>query len=290
MLRVKGRVDALPFRRPDYRLVCFDCDSTLSRIEGIDEIARLKGRYEDVMNLTRAAMEGEVHLESVYDQRLRLLKPTRSDLRRIEKKYAETVTEDASAVIKALQRLNKETFIVSGGLSPAVIPFGVSLGISPDHIFAVDLNFNELAGEWWDYQEDRWGGSLQAEYLNYHPGPLTESAGKTDVVQAIRRQYEGSLVLIGDGISDLNAHRVANLFIGYGGVTAREKVAAEAPVFIRCESLSPLLPILASGVLQPDCKDEDIALLYRKGLHLIAEDAVTFKDPQWRADLLQNYS
>ena len=39
-----------------FRLIFFDCDSTLTAIEGIDELARLKGQYDHIAALTRRAM------------------------------------------------------------------------------------------------------------------------------------------------------------------------------------------------------------------------------------------
>jgi phosphoserine phosphatase len=134
-----------------YDLVFFDCDSTLTRIEGIDELARLKGLFPEVQRLTAAAMDGEVHLSSVYDRRLDLLRPTRADIRTIEHLYRASVVPDAYELTAALQFLGRQVFIVSGGLAPAVIPFGLSLGVPREHIHAVDVTFNRLAGRWWDY-------------------------------------------------------------------------------------------------------------------------------------------
>jgi phosphoserine phosphatase len=54
------RADWAPFE-----LIIFDCDSTLSTIEGIDELARWQGRTQQVAELTNRAMNGDVPLESV---------------------------------------------------------------------------------------------------------------------------------------------------------------------------------------------------------------------------------
>jgi hypothetical protein len=53
------------FRPPaaSFRVIFFDCDSTLTTIEGIDELARLKGQYDHIADLTRRAMDGEIKLE-----------------------------------------------------------------------------------------------------------------------------------------------------------------------------------------------------------------------------------
>ena len=49
-----------------YPLVVFDCDSTLSTIEGVDELALRAGVGDEVARLTTAAMAGEVPLDQVY--------------------------------------------------------------------------------------------------------------------------------------------------------------------------------------------------------------------------------
>ena len=63
---------------PRYRTVLLDCDSTLSAIEGIDELA-VQCR-EEVAALTDAAMRGLIPLEEVYGRRLELVRPTRAGL------------------------------------------------------------------------------------------------------------------------------------------------------------------------------------------------------------------
>src|SRR5262245_45909312 len=99
--------------------VFFDCDSTLSTIEGIDELARLKGVEARIVELTNAAMDGQIPLQEVYAERLRLLAPTRADMRAIEDAYKKTVVPDARETIAALHELGRRVFIVRGGLADA---------------------------------------------------------------------------------------------------------------------------------------------------------------------------
>ena len=56
-------------RWPVYRHVIFDCDSTLTGIEGIDELANHPDSQQQVADLTRSAMDGKVNLETVYGER-----------------------------------------------------------------------------------------------------------------------------------------------------------------------------------------------------------------------------
>ncbi len=273
-----------------YDLVFFDCDSTLTRIEGIDELARLKGLFDEVQRLTSAAMDGEVHLSSVYDRRLDLLRPTRADIRTIERLYRADIVPDARELVGALNFLRRRVFIVSGGLALAVIPFGISLGVPREHIRAVDIVFDRLSGRWWDYDLDREGFNPAEQYLDYDAGPLTETHGKADIVRELREGRTGRALLVGDGVSDLMARSAVDLLAGFGGVVHRERVAAEADVFIECESLAPVLPLAASPSDCQRCVQAGYQLLLDKGLNLVREGAVQFRDPANRERILKAYS
>lgn len=227
-----------------FDLIFFDCDSTLSSIEGIDELARLKGKAGRVGLLTNKAMDGELDLGDVYGKRLRAIKPTRAQLKAVEERYWETAVEDAPAVIAALQALGLQVFIISGGLIDAVKGFGRRLGVDPEKIRAVELEYNELSGRWWDYAEP--GAQHSQSYLDYDEGPLTVSSGKAAVISELAGTLPGRRLMIGDGASDLAAKSDVDLFVGYGGVVAREAVRAEADIFMRCASLAAILP-LAGG-------------------------------------------
>jgi phosphoserine phosphatase len=49
--------------------------------------------------------------------------------------------------------------------------------------------------------------------------------------------------MVGDGVSDLETQPVVDLFVGYGGYVARERVRREARAFItRLSELPALLP------------------------------------------------
>ena len=45
------------------KIIAFDCDSTLSSIEGVDELARIAGDqiFQEVENLTNLAMDGKTN-------------------------------------------------------------------------------------------------------------------------------------------------------------------------------------------------------------------------------------
>jgi phosphoserine phosphatase len=164
-------------------------------------------------------------------------------LKAIEERYWETLVPDAREVIAALKYLGKEVFIISGGLAQPVRGFGQRLGVAADHIRAVELEYNELSGNWWRYYEP--GERDSQIYLDYNEGPLTVSSGKPMIVRELAGERPGRRMMVGDGASDLATRTVVDLFVGFGGVVARQKVRDESDVFVSVNSLAPILPLAA---------------------------------------------
>ncbi|MDH3425980.1 MAG: HAD-IB family phosphatase [Acidimicrobiia bacterium] len=227
-------------RWPPYQHVIFDCDSTLTQVEGIDVLAANAGRADEVTRLTAAAMDGEMDLEDVYGERLRAVDPTRADVLALRQAYKDDAVPDASAVVSALLELGHEVYVVSGGLYEPVREFGVALGVPADNIRAVGVEYDQLAGEWWSPHQ------AQERYLAYGEGALAMSQGKAQIVNELTGHKAGRRMLIGDGTSDLLAAGSVELFVGFGGVAVRPKVRAGAPVFLTELSLSPVV-VLAAG-------------------------------------------
>ncbi len=269
-----------PLIWPPCNIVIFDCDSTLCSVEGIDELARLAGNENDVAMsiaaLTKRAMEGDIPLEAIYGQRLVTVNPTQAQIRQIATIYRQTVIPDARQVIEAMQAMEAQVFIVSGGLIEPVREFGAWLGVPPENIYAVDLEYNQLAGQWWRYWEQSGGLNPRANHLAVESSPLISTHGKNRIIARIRREAAGRAVLIGDGLSDLEASSEVDLFVGFGGAVYRPRVASEAPVYIHTQSLAPLLPLALGHVGN---KPRFISL-WADGLRRIYSGEVSFSNPE----------
>lgn len=268
-------------RWASYDLIFFDCDSTLSTIEGIDELAKLKGKEGRVGLLTDKAMNGDLDLSEVYGKRLKAIRPTRGQLKAVETRYAETIVEDAAEVIDALQFIGKEVFIISGGLVDAVRGFGRRLGVPPEKIRAVELEYNELSGQWWRYHEPQ--AQHEQTYLEYVEGPLTISSGKPDIIRELSGDKHGRRFMIGDGSSDLATRGVVDLFVGYGGVVARDKVKAESEVFLGAASLAPVLPLATGLAGFAKVRGTKHQAIFEKGIRLAISDDTLFNNTDSRA-------
>ena len=256
-----------PPRWPVYRHVIFDCDSTLTGIEGIDELASHSDTRQRVADLTRSAMDGKVNLETVYGERLEILQPTRGAVRALRSRYRKHVVKDAAALIQALQVLGHEVYIVSGGLFDPVREFGLHLGVAPEHIRAVEVEYDTLSGNWWQGQ-----GPWREAYLAVQHSVLTESEGKARVIRELLQNQTGRSLLVGDGVSDLLASREVDLFAGFGGVICRERVASESKVFIQSKSIAPVLLLAAGTAALASSGDAGVQTLAEKA-HTLTQSA-----------------
>ena len=271
-----------------FDLIFFDCDSTLSTIEGIDELAKLKGKAWRVGLLTDKAMNGDLDLTEVYGKRLQAIHPTRGQLKVIEERYWETIVPDSQAVIQALQFLGKQVFIISGGLAEPVRGFARRLGVPAENVRAVELEYNELSGDWWRYHEPQ--TREKQTYLDYGEGPLTVTSGKAQIIRELAGDRQGRRLMVGDGSSDLAARDAVDLFVGFGGVVAREKVRTEAEVFVGGESLAPVLALAAGAPGYARCINTCHRPVFDKAIALIRDGTCQVKSHERQETLEKEFA
>lgn len=220
--------------------VIFDCDSTLSSIEGIEELAT--AHRAEITHLTESAMRGEVALEEVFARRLELVRPSRADVAVLGDRYVQTLVPDAKALVTALRSEKIMVRVVSGGLRPAILVLARSLGITDDSVAAVDIMFDEKGGY----------SGFDAD------SPLARSGGKRVQLQRWLPSLARPIMIVGDGITDLEARPPADSFVAYTGVTHRAEVAAKADVVVRSRSLAPVLTLALGGVPPEDTKTREL--------------------------------
>ena len=210
-----------------FDIVCFDCDSTLSKIEGIDELGRRAGLFDELVALTNAAMNGELALEEVYGKRLDLIKPDQADMDGLAQLYISEMVAGVEDVFSTLLALGKQVHIISGGIRQAILPLAEKLGIPANHVHAVNVLFND-DGSYQDFDQQ---------------SPLAKNGGKAVVCQQIKTDAL-SMAMVGDGKTDLEAKHAGAKVIGFGGVAERAIVVEQADVFVKDSSLMAVLPHL----------------------------------------------
>ena len=88
--------------------------------------------------------------------------------------------------------------------------------VRPADIFAIGLLWDE-AGNYADFTRD---------------APTARSGGKAAVVSLLTERY-GSVVMVGDGATDVEARPPATAVIGFGGNVVREAVERDCDWFVR---------------------------------------------------------
>ncbi|HEX7048667.1 MAG TPA: HAD-IB family phosphatase [Longimicrobiales bacterium] len=233
---------------PRFGTVIFDCDSTLSTVEGIEELAA--AHRAEVAALTEAAMRGVIPLEEVYAQRLAAARPSRARVEALGRRYIETLVADARETVAVLLAERIDVRILSGGLAPAVLMLARALAIPEDRVAAVDVRFDDAG-----------------EYAGYDAGsPLAYAGGKRVVIERWAPELVRPIMMVGDGATDLETRPVVDLFVAFAGVIERPAVTAAAEIVVRSPSLAPILP-LALGGAEPD--RGDAAVVFSKGVRLL---------------------
>jgi len=209
--------------RRSKRLVVMDMDSTLIRIEVIDELARAAGVVERVSQITERAMQGELDFDASLRERVALLEGLEvSVLERLARELP--LTDGAERLIRVLKRLGFRTAVLSGGFSIAAEALQARLGI--DYAFSNTLEVEH--------------GRLTGKVL----GPIVNAERKAELLASIAEQ-EGILldqvIAVGDGANDLMMLEKAGLGIAF---RAKPKLREAADTSISRSGLDAILYLL----------------------------------------------
>ncbi|MDG2044534.1 MAG: HAD-IB family phosphatase [Maricaulis sp.] len=202
------------------RLIAFDVDSTLLRVESLDSaIEHALGQLDDgaqrlrqLHDITDAGMTGRMALGDSLQQRLKLAILDRSLVETIADTLRDRVTPGMKILLKALREQGDEVHAVSGGFEDLLHPVLTDLGFAAGNIHA-----NQFT-----YLADRVDG-LNLDY------PLARNGGKAEILRSISGPYS-TVIMVGDGMTDFEAFEggAADRFIGFGGIAARGVVIAAA--------------------------------------------------------------
>jgi phosphoserine phosphatase len=209
--------------RRSKRLVVMDMDSTLIRIEVIDELARAAGVFDQVSKITERAMAGEMDYDESLRQRVALLKGL--DAAVLDRIAADLpLTDGAETLIRVLQRLGYRIAVISGGFSRAADALKRRLGIN----YAYSNNLEIV------------GGKLTGRVV----GPIVNAHRKAELLETIA-QAEGVLldqvIAVGDGANDALMLERAGLGIAFH---AKPKLREAADTSISAAGLDAILYLL----------------------------------------------
>jgi phosphoserine phosphatase len=209
-----------------YACVILDVDSTLCGIEGIDWLAERRGPDvgRAVTLLTDRAMRGEIPLDSVYGERLDLVRPGLADLVALTGAYTAALAYGAKRAVGRIQDEGRRVVLVSGGIREAILPVASLIGVPSRDVHAVSVMFDARDG-YAGFERD---------------SPLTTAQGKRTV--AARLGLPRPLLAVGDGATDLAIRPAVDAFAAYTGFVRRDPVVDGADYVV--ESFDQLLELV----------------------------------------------
>ena len=199
-----------------FNSIIFDVDSTLSGVEGIDWLAAQRGPEIESWSaaLTEKAMKGEIPIEAVYGERMRIVKPTLPEIERLGNVYVDRIAPGAVKTIAKFRSLGIAIVMVSGGLREAILPLARELGVGEANVHAVSVFFDANGG---------YAGFDDASLL-------TRQSGKRTIVGQMH--LKGPILAVGDGMTDLEIKSVVQGFAAFTAFTRRAPVIAQADFVI----------------------------------------------------------
>jgi phosphoserine phosphatase len=210
------------FRRSK-RLIVLDMDSTLIRIEVIDELARAAGVGPEVSRITERAMQGEMDYDESLRQRVGLLAGL--DVKVLDQIASDLpLTDGAETMVRVLKRLGYKIAVISGGFSRAAEALKRRLELD----YAYSNNLEVVAGK------------LTGRVV----GPIVNAQRKAELLETIA-QAEGVLldqvIAVGDGANDALMLERAGLGIAFH---AKAKLRERADTSISGAGLDAILYLL----------------------------------------------
>ena len=217
------------------KLVVMDVDSTLIQQEVIELLAAKVGKEKEVIEITNAAMSGELDFESSLRARVALLAGASEEI--LEEVRSEIkLTPGAHTLVKTLQKLGHEVAVVSGGFTAVIEPLLAELGIT-------NYRANNL---------EIVDGKLTGQVLN----PIIDRAAKAQALRDFATKTGVTLeqtIAIGDGANDLDMIAAAGLGIAFN---AKPAVRAAADSSLTAPYLDSVLYLL--GITREDVEAANI--------------------------------
>ncbi len=206
-LHVDLSFQTLSAHRKNKRMVCFDMDSTLVDMEGIDEMARRAGVHREVARITDKAMRGDFDFEESLRQRVAMLKGLAVD-ELIDIRDHINLSGGAEELLTTLKWLGYQVGIVSGGFNIFADHLKEKFNLDFAHSNQLEIKKGFLTGK--------------------VTGKIVDAAEKARVINQISCDAGiplDQVVAVGDGANDALMLSQAGLGIAYNAKKGLDRVA-----------------------------------------------------------------
>ena len=198
-----------------------DDGATVRFTQVIDELARIAGKYEEVAEVTEAAMRGELDFDGALTTRVKMLAGLSTDV--LQACFDERIhlNPGARTLVRTMASNGARCLLVSGGFTFFTSRVAAAAGFHADSANTLIIADDKLTGE---VQKPILGRQAKLDALN------TACADIGCTVQ--------DAIAMGDGANDLAMIEAAGLGIAY---RAKPVVSEKADAAIKGTSLEPAL-------------------------------------------------
>ena len=200
--------------------IVIDFDSTFTKVEGLDELARiaLQGNPKQqeivskIREITDKGMVGEYLFSDSLRDRVALLPANRSHVDQLIIFLKGKISDSFQRNKDFLEEYADRILIISSGFKDFIVPVVEEMGIAADHVHANTFTY-DAEGNITGYDETNL---------------LSQDKGKVKLLQSLA--LEGEVCVIGDGITDyeLRESGLANTFFAFTENVSRKAVTDKA--------------------------------------------------------------
>lgn len=180
------------------KLLIADMDSTIIANECIDEIARYVGKYDEIAQITEAAMAGKINFENSLLARVSSLKSVTKD--QLEEIYKRKIKLNKGAKIlgKTMAKYNCHTILASGGFTFFTNKIRNLVSFKADYANKLSFTGDQLDGN-----------------VDF---PVFGSQSKLDLmlnIAAEKKLTTNDIIAVGDGANDIAMLSAIELGVAY---------------------------------------------------------------------------
>lgn len=202
------------------RKYVFDFDSTLTRVEALDVLAKmtLQGRPErddvihKIQEITNLGIDGDISFTESLERRIQLLKAHKNHLDPLVEELRQKISKSILANKEFFEKYSDDIYVISCGFKEFIDPIVAEYNIPSDRVYANTFEF------------DVDGNIVGFDEKNV----LATHNGKIECLRQL--DLEGEVQVIGDGYSDyvMREAGIAHKFFAYTENVHRDKAADKA--------------------------------------------------------------